>query len=172
MEIIVRGKNMDVNPAVKQYAEKKLSKIDRYLRQSPVSCQAVFSTVRGNYVLEVTVPLNGYLLRAEETSHDAVSAVDVVMDKLERQIEKYRTRIFRRDKGDIPNESLRKETEEGGHITKIKKFPMKPMSAEEATMQMELLGHDFFVFRNSETETVNVVYRRRDGDYGLIEPEN
>ena len=170
MEINVRGKNMDVNPAVKQYAEKKLSKIDRYLRQSPMSCQATFSTERGNYVLEVTVPLNGYLLRAEETAHDAVSAVDMVMEKLEKQIEKYRTRILRRDKGDAPNEPFRQEAE-GGRIAKIKKFPVKPMSAEEATMQMELLGHDFYVFRNSETGTVNVVYRRRDGDYGLIEPE-
>ncbi len=170
MEIIVRGKNIDVNPAVKQYAEKKLSKIDRYLRQSPMSCQATFSTERGNYVLEVTIPLNGYLLRAEETAHDAVTAVDMVMEKLEKQIEKYRTRIFRRDKGELPNGSVREDSE-GGHIAKVKKFPVKPMSPEEATMQMELLGHDFYVFRNSETASVNVVYRRRDGDYGLIEPE-
>ncbi|HHW26939.1 MAG TPA: ribosome-associated translation inhibitor RaiA [Firmicutes bacterium] len=170
MEINVRGKNIDVNPAVKQYAEKKLSKIDRYLRQSPLSCQATFSTERGNYVLEVTIPLNGYLLRAEETAHDAVTAVDMVIEKLEKQIEKYRTRIFKRDKGDAPNGSFREDTG-GGRIAKVKKFPVKPMSPEEATMQMELLGHDFYVFRNSETGSVNVVYRRKDGDYGLIEPE-
>jgi putative sigma-54 modulation protein len=170
MEIIVRGKNIDVNPAVKQYAEKKLSKIERYLRQSPMSCQATFSTERGNYVLEVTIPLNGYLLRAEETAHDAVTAVDMVMEKLEKQIEKYRTRLLKRDKGELPNDSPREDSP-GGRIAKLKKFPVKPMSPEEATMQMELLGHDFYVFKNSDTNSVNVVYRRKDGDYGLIEPE-
>ncbi len=170
MEIIVRGKNMDVNPAVRQYAEKKLAKIDRYLRQSPISCQATFSTERGNFVFEVTIPLNGFLLRAEETAHDAVSAVDIVMEKLEKQIERYRTRIQKRDKIESTVNRAPEETAPG-RIVRVKRFAVKPTNPEEAAMQMELLGHDFFVFQNSDTGAVNVVYRRKDGDYGLIEPE-
>ncbi len=170
MEILVRGKNIDVSPALKTYAEKKLSKIDKYLRQSALSCQATFSTERDNHVLEVTVTLNGYLLRAEESARDAFSVVDLVMEKLEKQIEKYRTKILKRDKAELPlpNHSYGQET---GRIVRVKRFAIKPMPPEEATMQMELLGHDFFVFQNAETGSVNVVYRRKDGDYGLIEPE-
>ncbi|MGI6643895.1 MAG: ribosome hibernation-promoting factor, HPF/YfiA family [Bacillota bacterium] len=170
MEILVRGKNMDVSPALKNHAEKKLSKIDKYLRQSALSCQATFSTERDNYVLEVTVALNGYLLRAEESARDALTVLDLVMEKLERQIEKYRTKVLKRDKTDVPlpNHTNSQET---GRIVRVKRFPIKPMPPEEATMQMELLGHDFFVFQNAETGSVNVVYRRKDGDYGLIEPE-
>ncbi|HHY75441.1 MAG TPA: ribosome-associated translation inhibitor RaiA [Firmicutes bacterium] len=169
MEINVRGKNIDVNPTLKQYAEKRLSKIDRFIKQDPLSVQVTFSTERDNYVVEVTVPLNGYLLRAEESARDAFSSVDNVVEKLEKQIEKYRTRLFRRDKVEIS--SVPREEMEAPRIVKVKRFPMKPMTPEEATMQMELLGHDFYVFHNAETDTVNVVYRRKDGNYGLIEPE-
>jgi putative sigma-54 modulation protein len=169
MEIIVRGKNIDVNPALRQYAEKRLAKIEKYLHQSPLTCQATFSIERENYVVEVTLPLNGYLLRAEEAAHDAFSSVDSVMEKLEKQIEKYRTRLLRRDKGEAA--PLSRPGEAVGQIVKVKRFAIKPVNAEEAAMQMELLGHDFFVFANAETGAVNVVYRRKDGNYGLIEPE-
>lgn len=170
MEINVRGKNIDVNPGLKQYAEKRLSKIDRYLKQSPLACQVTFSTERDNYVVEVTIPLNGYLLRAEESARDAFSSVDSVMEKLEKQIEKYRTKLFKRDKAEAV--SATREELEPEQIVKVKRFAIKPMTPEEATMQMELLGHDFFVFRNADTDAVNVVYRRKDGNYGLIEPED
>ncbi|MGE5579873.1 MAG: ribosome hibernation-promoting factor, HPF/YfiA family [Bacillota bacterium] len=169
MEIIVRGKNIDVNPALKQYAEKRLGKIDRYLRQSPLVCQVTFSIEREEHVVEVTIPLNGVLLRAEERSREAFSAVDNVVEKLEKQIEKYRTKLLRRDKGELPPES--RVGDEGPAIVKVKRFAIKPMSPEEAATQMELLGHDFFVFANGDTGAVNVVYRRKDGNYGLIEPE-
>ncbi len=170
VEIIVRGKNIEISPALKDYAEKKLRKVEKYLRQSPLSCHATFSTQRDNYVLEVTAPLNGYLLRAEESSRDALAAVDLVMDKLEKQIERYRTRLRKRDKAE-PSLQHHEQTPEGGKIVRVKRFPIKPMPPEEATMQMELLGHGFFVFLNADTGSVNVVYKRRDGDYGLIEPE-
>lgn len=169
MEINVRGKNIDVNPGLRQYAEKRLSKIDRYLKQSPLACQVTFSTERDNYVVEVTIPLNGYLLRAEESARDAFSSVDNVMEKLEKQIEKYRTKLFRRDKAETA--PAPREEQDPGQIVKVKKFAIKPMAPEEAAMQMELLGHGFFVFENADTNAVNVVYRRKDGNYGLIEPE-
>lgn len=169
MEITVRGKNIEVNPTLRQYAEKRLSKIDRHLRQSPLACQVTFSTERENYVVEVTIPLNGFLLRAEESARDAFSSVDNVMEKLEKQIEKYRTKLLKRDKNETAPES--KADEDTGRIVKVKHFSIKPMNPEEAAMQMELLGHDFFVFANAETSLVNVVYRRKDGNYGLIEPE-
>lgn len=169
MEITVRGKNIEVNPALRQYAEKRLSKIDRHLRQPPLACQVTFSTERDNYVVEVTIPLNGFLLRAEESARDAFSSVDNVMEKLEKQIEKYRTRLLKRDKNEVVPES--RADEDTGRIVKVKRFAIKPMNPEEAAMQMDLLGHDFFVFANAETSLVNVVYRRKDGNYGLIEPE-
>jgi len=170
MEINVRGKNIDVNPSLKQYAEKRLSKIDRYIKQTPLAVQVTFSTERDNYVVEVTIPLNGYLLRAEESARDAFSSVDNVMEKLEKQIEKYRTKLFKRDRVEVA--SAPREDLENARIVKVKRFPMKPMTPEEAAMQMELLGHDFFVFHNAENDAVNVVYRRKDGNYGLIEPED
>ena len=170
MEINVRGKNIDVNPNLKQYAEKRLSKIERYVKQTPLTCQVTFSTERDNYIVEVTIPLNGYLLRAEESARDAFSSVDNVMEKLEKQIEKYRTKLLKRDKVEVVQPP--REAEEQGLIVKVKRFPIKPMTSEEATMQMELLGHDFFVFLNADTEEVNVLYRRKDGNYGLIEPED
>ncbi len=170
MEIIIRGKNIDISPALRDYAERKLCKIEKYLRQPPLSCHATFSTQRENYVLEVTVTLNGYIVRAEDSARDALSVVDLVTGKLEKQIQKYRTKFQRRDKGEIPPQTYT-QAAEIGRIVRVKRFPIKPMHSEEAAMQMELLGHDFFVFLNAETNFVNVVYRRKDGDYGLIEPE-
>ena len=170
MEITVRGKNVDVNPALRQYAEKRLAKIDRHLRQSPLSCQVTFSTERENYVVEVLISLNGFLIRAEESARDAFSSVDNVLEKIEKQIEKYRTRLLRRDKVEDAQET-KTSPEPAPKIVRVKRFAMKPMTPEEAAMQMELLAHDFFVFSNAETEAVCVVYRRKDGNYGLIEPE-
>jgi putative sigma-54 modulation protein len=169
MEINVRGKNIDVNPALRQYAEKRLAKIDRHLRQSPSACQVTFSLEREEHVVEVTIPLNGVLLRAEERSREAFTAVDEVLDKLEKQIEKYRTRLQKRDKSETVPET--KTDQETPQIVRVKRFAIKPMNPEEAATQMDLLGHDFFVFANADTGTTSVVYRRKDGNYGLIEPE-
>lgn len=172
MEFNIRGKNVDVAPALRQYAEKRLSKLEKYVRQDPVACQVTFSTVRGRWVVEVTIPLNSMLVRAEESAQDAFSSVDLVVEKLERQLEKYKTRLLKREKPEMKVEQDKPEPEETGKIVKIKRFPMKPMSPEEAALQMELLGHDFFVFSNAETGGVNVIYKRKDGNFGLIEPEN
>lgn len=170
MEINVRGKNTDVNPALRQYVEKRLVKLDKYIRHQPCVCQVTFSTQRERHVVEVTIPLNGMIVRAEESAHDAFASVDLVSEKLERQLEKYKTRMLRRDRQEpkIPKD---REEPETGKIVRVKRFAMKPMMPEEAALQMELLGHNFFVFPNGETGVMNVIYKRKDGNYGLIEPE-
>lgn len=131
--------------------------------------------------MEVTVRVDGYILRGEETAETTHSAVDLVVEKLERQVEKHKTKLIKKRRlkagglkegaaGETPEEGEKGEGE-GQKVVKVKRFPVKPMSVEEAMLQMELLGHDFFVFANAETEKVNVLYRRKDGQYGLIEPE-
>ena len=171
MEINIRGKNVDVPPALWQYAEKRLIKLEKYIRQDPVVCQVTFSTVRSRYVVEVTIPLNNRIVRAEESAQDAFSSVDLVVEKLERQLEKYKARLLRREKPE-PKLDQGKQEPETGRIVRVKRFAMKPMMPEEAALQMELLGHDFFVFANGETGVVNVIYKRKDGNFGLIEPED
>lgn len=181
MEITVRGKNLEVTPALRQYAEKRMSKIERFFDDVPVSAHAVISTERGRYIVEVTLSVNGILLRGEESTGDAFASMDLVLEKLEKQIEKFKTRITRRlrmarkaaVREEMPAPVAGPAEEEGDRprVVRVKRFSFKPMSVEEAILQMDLLGHDFFVFTNAETDQVSLVYRRRDGDYGLIEPE-
>jgi len=171
VHIAVRGKNMDVTPALKEYVEKRLGKIEKYF-DYPVSPQVTLSLERDRHIVEVTLPVNGMLLRGEEETGDMYSAVDLVLEKIEKQIDKYRTRLTRRNraqaKGGTPEYI---DTSDEPVIVRVKRFALKPMTVEEAVLQMNLLGHDFFVFRNAENEEVDVVYRRKDGNYGLIEPE-
>lgn len=134
-----------------------------------------------SHIVEVTIPFHGMILRAEERSNDMYSAIDLVVDTLERQIRKFKTKIAKRAKDaeslrymtfelEEPEKEVQEENSEF-RIAKTKRFPIKPMSVEEAILQMNLLGHNFFVFLNQDTDKVNVVYRRNDGAYGLIEPE-
>lgn len=180
MKIKVSGKNMEITDALRNTVEKKLSKLDRYFDPN-VEAQVMFrvernrSLQKARQVIEVTIPFNGVLLRAEEANEDMYTSIDLAVDKLERQVEKQKTRLQRRNHGDSLRYQYIPESEETENeelrVVKTKRFAVKPMSTEEAILQMELLGHNFFVFRDSETEEVNVVYKRRDGDYGLIEPE-
>jgi len=126
------------------------------------------------HIMEITIPFNGMMLRSEEECEDFYSAIDDIVNALERQIRKHRTRLERRVRENafadyVPQEE--DEPENSYEIVRVKRFAIKPMDSEEAIMQMELVGHDFFVFRNAETDQVNVVYKRKDGRYGLIEPE-
>ena len=179
MQINLRGKNVPVSDSLKNYVEKKLSKLTRYF-DSIQEAQVVVSTVSDCYTVEVTIPLNGgIILRGEEMSRENYyEAVDLVAEKLEKQIHKYRTKLYRK----LRHQGLKDLIAEMGEdtddtkkderiIVKTKHFPIKPMLVDEAIMQMNLLGHDFFVFSNAETGQANVVYRRKDGNYGLIEPE-
>ncbi|GFN22746.1 MAG: ribosome-associated translation inhibitor RaiA [Thermoanaerobacteraceae bacterium] len=178
MRIIVRGKNLQVTDALRRYAEKRLNKLEKFLGEN-VEVQVNMSVARDRHIVEVTAALDGYLLRGEEATGDMYSSIDLVLEKLEKQMEKYKTKLARRVKNNTFKEwaeanPAREEVHEADDEPKIvrtKRFPVKPMPVEEAILQMNLLGHNFFVFANAETEQVNVLYRRKDGNYGLIEPE-
>jgi putative sigma-54 modulation protein len=177
VKITIRGKNAVVTDALKSYLEKKLTRLTRYF-DSIQEAQVTVSTVGDNYSVEVTIPLNGgMILRGEDMSRESFyEAVDAVSEKLERQVRKYRTRLYRKFRNQglkalIAEMGESSKKEEDATIVKTKRFMMKPMPVDEAILQMNLLGHDFYVFRNAETEQVNVLYKRKDGNYGLIEPE-
>lgn len=174
MRMTLRGKNFQVSDALRQYAEKRLGKLEKFLGDN-VEVQVNMSVSKERHIVEVTVILDGYLLRGEEATGDMYSSIDLVLEKLEKQIEKYKTKLAKRVKSNVFKEwadasPLHEETNEP-KIVRTKRFPVKPMTLEEAILQMNLLGHNFFVFANAETEQVNVLYRRKDGNYGLIEPE-
>jgi putative sigma-54 modulation protein len=184
MRIIVTGKHLQVTPAVRDYAEQKVSRIGRYLDHVQ-EAQVVLSVERRRgvgraHVAEVTIRGDGVLLRGEEASPDMYASLDRVVDKLRRQIERYRSRLILKRRLDESRRRVRQRTvaqarlrrsPAAPQIVRVKRFAMKPMTPEDAALQMELVGHDFFVFRNASTLEVNVVYRRRDGGYGVIEPE-
>jgi putative sigma-54 modulation protein len=177
VKITIRGKNAQVTDALKGYVEKRLTKLTRYF-DSIQEAQVTVSTVGDNYAVEVTIPLNnGMILRGEDMSRENFyEAVDLVSEKLERQVRKHRTKLYRKFRHQglktlIMEMGEDDKKEDEPTIVKTKRFLMKPMPVEEAILQLNLLGHDFFVFSNAETEQVNVLYKRKDGNYGLIEPE-
>ncbi len=175
MKITVRGKNMNVTPALKDHVEKKIGKLDKYFEDA--EAQVKLGVTKDSHIVEVTVLVDGFILRGEESTSDMYASIDLVLDKLERQIHKYKTRInrkFRQGGLKAVNEQIAREripVEEEARVVRTKRFAMKPMSVEEAILQMNLVGHDFFVFVNADTEGVNVVYRRKHGNYGLIGPD-
>ncbi len=179
MQITIRGKNLEVTDALKDYVEKKLSRLDKYFYR-PLAAQVSLGVERGRHIVEVTIPIDNFILRGEEASGDMYASIDTVLDKIERQIHKYKTRInrkARRNGGnhrDIVVETAGEEGEEPEEeeeaVVRVKRIPLKPMEVEEAILQMNLLGHDFYVFTNAKTEQMNVVYRRKEGGYGLIQP--
>lgn len=178
MQVAVRGKNIEITSALREYVEKKLGKIEKFVDQ-PMNAQVNLYVERGRHIVEVTANLNGLLLRGEEATGDMYASIDLVADKLEKQVQKYRARLRRRKEagGAAQAVAAAANVEEDlaaeldGQVVKTKRFPVKPLAVDEAILQMDLVSHDFFVFVNSETGKVNVVYRRRDGDYGLLEPE-
>jgi len=174
MRVIVSGKNISVRPSIREYIEGKLDKFDKYFN-SDVDVKVTLGVERNRHTVEITMPLkHGVTFRAEETSEDMYSSIDMVMDKLTKQMRKHKTKIEKRyhkhasiKTAAIPD--YEGETEDK-QIVRTKTFPIKPMDPEEAVLQMEMLNHDFFVFLNGDTDEVNVVYIRKDGNYGLIEP--
>ncbi|SDC58471.1 putative sigma-54 modulation protein [Pelagirhabdus alkalitolerans] len=186
MKYNIRGENLEVTGAIKSYIEKKVSKLERYFETPPTSDVNVnLSVYNDEQEIEVTIPMPNLLLRAEENHTDLYAAIDLVVDKLERQIRKYKTKINRknRQKGapkhifaEMEKDLLEGEAEQeqeddnGLEVVRTKRFDLKPMDSEEAILQMDMLGHSFYVFTNAETGDTNVVYRRHDGKYGLIEP--
>lgn len=180
MAITVRGKNIEITPALKDYVTKRVGKVTKYFDGANTGdITAILTVTKGKHIVEVTVPINGMLLRGEEATTDMYASIDLVIEKLERQIEKYKTKLSRKFKSGgfkadmIPAATLASEAlnDEDFNIVKTKRFAVKPMAVDEAIMQMNLINHDFYVFTNADTEQVNVLYRRKDGQYGLIEPE-
>ena len=177
MKVNITGKNMEVTDALRNVTYKKLGKLDKYFDKDVIA-DVTFSVEKSRQIIEVTIDLPGTILRAEESTDDMYTSVDRAVDILERQVRKYKTKLQKRYQNNdtirfeniqpLPQEN---EKEMKPRIVRTKRFAMKPMNEEEALLQMELLGHTFFMFMNAETDEVNVVYKRKDGNYGLIEPE-
>lgn len=185
LHVIVQGKHIDVTAALRGYAETKVGRLARYFDHVQ-EAQVVLSVERrGNLgkaqVVEVTMRGDGIVLRGEDASDDMYASIDLVAAKLKKQIEKYRSKLIlrrritesrRKARMMISAEAALRAGPRESRIVRVKRFAMKPMTPEDAALQMDLLGHAFFVFRNASTMEVNVVYRRTDGHYGVIEPEN
>ncbi|MFH1709656.1 MAG: ribosome-associated translation inhibitor RaiA [bacterium] len=185
MKVIIRGHGIDVTAPLRDYAEKKFSKLEEFfgnIQKAEVTLEVrkIENQFR-NQVAEITVWTAGKIVRATDGASDMYAAIDQVLQKIERQIEKHKEKLVhevRRQSGKAKGEirkMINKETKSkeptGSVIVKVKRFAMTPMMPEEAAQQMEALGHDFYMFLNSKTEEVNTIYRRRSGNYGLIEPE-
>jgi putative sigma-54 modulation protein len=180
MDFAVRGVNIEITNALQEYVERKIGRIEKYF-DAPINSEVTvtLSVLKDKHNVEVMIPLNGVILRAEEKSEDMYASIDKVEEKLERQIRKHKTKINRkyRQNGGIKtlfNENvatLPMTEEDDMEIVRTKRFNFKPMDVDEAILQMDLLGHNFFVFSNSVSNEMNVVYKRHDGKYGLIVPE-
>lgn len=174
MRYTITGRNIDVTPGLRAAIEEKIGKLDRYFNPD-TEVIVTLSVQKERQKIEVTIPLKGRTIRAEESSSDMYVSLDLVEEIIERQMKKYKNKLIDKKQSAQAFSSLfineEYESDDEIQIVKLKKFAVKPMDPEEACFQMELLGHSFYVFLNSETEEVNVVYKRKNGTYGLIEPE-
>lgn len=173
MKYVITGKNIALTDALKDIVEKKIGKLGKYFSPE-IEAHATLSVQKNRQIIEVTIPFNGIILRGEESTEDMYSSIDNVVDKIEKQIMKHKTKLERRvHEGTLrfANIAYDYEEEDEPKIVKTKKFSIKPMDIDEALLQMDLIGHSFYVFRNADTNEVNVIYKRKDGNYGLIEPE-
>ncbi len=175
MRITITGRNIELTDGIKEAVQDKLSKLEKYF-SADTDVFVTLSVEKERQKIEVTIPVKGHIIRSEQVSSDMYVSIDLVEEVIERQLKRYRTKIIDRNQSagtgfaqdfiDIDGDE-----EEEVKIVRTKRFGMKPMYPEDACVQMELSGHDFFVFRNAETDEVNVVYRRKGNTYGLIEPE-
>ncbi len=174
MSVNVKGRNIEVTPALREYVEKKIAKVTKQFK-TVGDISAVLKVEKGNHIVEITVPASGILLRAQENTKDMYSSIDLVVEKIERQVHKYKTRLMKRKYSNFvdptPVPVVEEAHDDEFEVVKNKKFVLRPMSVEEAIMQMNLLNHDFFVFFDPDLDSTNVVYRRKDGKYGLLSPE-
>lgn len=190
MKLNVHGRNIEVTDWIHQYVEKKVERLERYLPQArEAKAELAYSETRAaadRYTAQLTIWANGQILRAEESTEDIFASIDAIVDKMSRQIERYKGRRFKNKRrvaaagaadADLAATTLPEEAEVNaeemmGDVVRTKRFVVQPMSQEEAIEQMELLGHDFFVFYSVDVKAMNVLYRRKDGNYGLLQPEN
>lgn len=174
MRYTITGRNIDVTPGLREAVIEKIGKLERYFNQDTEAI-ITLSVTKDRQKIEVTIPVKGHIIRAEEQSTDMYVSIDLVEEIIERQLKKYKRKLIDKKQApvDFSEPFVQEESEPDDEIKieKVKKFAMKPMDPEEACVQMELLGHSFYVFLNAETEEVNVVYKRKGHTYGLIEPE-
>lgn len=177
MKFNIAARNIELTNGLKTTVEEKLSKLDRYFKEDTL-VNVTMTVEKDRQKIEVTIPVKGHIIRSEQVTNDMYASIDMVEEVIERQIRKYRTKLANRyhsnkEAVEFAPEffDTQAEDDEEIKIIRSKKFGVKPMYAEDACIQMELLGHNFYVFKNADTEEVNVVYKRRDGAYGLIEPE-
>ena len=174
MKFIIIGRNIDITEGLKSAVQEKLGKLERYFTPE-TEIHVTLSVEKDRQKIEVTIPVKGNIIRSEQVSSDMYVSIDLVEEVIERQLRKYKTKIVNQQQagGNFQKEFVEDEflEDEEVNIIRTKKFGIKPMYPEDACVQMELLGHNFFVFRNAETFEVNVVYKRKDKTYGLIEPE-
>ena len=173
MKVTITGKNMEVTDYLRDLTLKKIDKLDKYFTRD-TEAQVVMAVEKNRHIIEVTIPYRGGVIRGEEVTGDMYASIDNVVAKLDRQIQKHKTKLSKALRyDDTPAAPEYDYEREGGgpEIVRVKHFSMKPMSVEEAMLQMDLLGHDFFVFTNDETNDINVLYVRKDGNYGLIAPD-
>lgn len=174
MKFIILGKNIEVTEGLKSAVEDKIGKLEKYFSED-TEVHVTLSVEKDRQKIEVTIPVKGSIIRSEQVSNDMYVSIDLVEEIIERQLKKYKNKITDREQGNgsFKQEYLDKDfmDEEEIKIIRTKKFDIKPMYPEDACVQMELLGHSFFVFCNAETDQVNVVYKRKGNTYGLIEPE-
>ena len=176
MKIKIFGKNIEVTEGIKSAVEEKLSKLDKYFTEE-TRADVTLSVKRNEQKVEVTIPVKGSIIRAEEVSGDMYASIDMARETIERQLVKYKNKLVDKKKAyrddftaDYIDMDYDEDEDEAVKIVRTKSFGIKPMDPEEACVQMELLGHNFFVFLNARTDEVNVVYKRKGGTYGLIEP--
>ena len=174
MKFIIIGRNIDITEGLKSAVQEKLGKLERYFTPE-TAIHVTLSVEKDRQKIEVTIPVKGNIIRSEQVSSDMYVSIDLVEEVIERQLRKYKTKIVNQQQagGNFQKEFVEDEflEDEEVNIIRTKKFGIKPMYPEDACVQMELLGHNFYVFRNAETDEVNVVYKRKGNTYGLIEPE-
>ena len=174
MKFIIIGRNIDITEGLKSAVQEKLGKLERYFTPE-TEIHVTLSVEKDRQKIEVTIPVRGNIIRSEQVSSDMYVSIDLVEEVIERQLRKYKTKIVNQQQagGNFQKEFVEDEflEDEEVNIIRTKKFGIKPMYPEDACVQMELLGHNFYVFRNAETDEVNVVYKRKGNTYGLIEPE-
>ena len=174
MKFIILGKNIEVTPGLRSAVEDKIGKLEKYFNPD-TEAHVTLSVEKDRQKIEVTIPVKGNIIRSEQVSNDMYVSIDLVEEIIERQLKKYKTKLIAKEQsaGCFKQDFIEKDymDEEEAQIVRTKKFDIKPMYPEDACVQMELLGHNFYVFCNAETDQVNVVYKRKGNTYGLIEPE-
>ncbi len=173
MEILIRGTKVDITDSMKNYVKEKLSKLDKYIVDQKAKATVLVKVRTYTQKVEVTIPLKTLILRAEEEQEDFYAAVDLIINKLERQLRKNKAKLESRNKVKTKEFNIEDliPIEENNKIIKRKKINVKPMNFEEASLQMDLLGHDFYMYKDADTNTICLLYKRKEGGYGLIESE-